>query len=211
MSKKASLKVEYEVEVKDKNGKVIHKEKKECKSFVTNFIKWLRSKFTRYSYNGYEYFGEEWTANDIGNVGRTFPREAAQTEMYYGTMFADAAEEDCGIRVGTSDTVESPADYELKAKIVHGAGSGQMLYGLQTVEAVEVVGDESRFRVTRTFTNNSGAIITVKEIGCAMGQMEKPSPYSQRYLLILRDVLVSPSSVPDGATLTVRYRIIVTV
>ena len=205
MSKKAKFRIEYEVEVKNKKGEIIHKEKKECKSLLKNFMLWLHSKFTMDT--DFEP-ADTWSALDITNTSRSFPYASGLEEEYFGAFGALAAAEDRGIRVGTSDTSVSPNDYELKNKIDHGTGSGQMLYGLQTFEAVEVVGDDSRFRITRTFTNNSGAIITVKEIGAAFSMGD--TAQTRRHLLYLRDVLVSPSSVPDAATLTVRYRFIVT-
>ena len=205
MSKKAKFRIEYEVEVKDKKGKIIHKEKKECKSLLKNFMLWLHSKFTISTAEGATV---TWTANDTGNVGRSFPVTGTNYEGEFGYFGALTAMDGKGIRVGKGTTAVTPTDYELADKIIHGTGSGQLLYGAQTYEAVEVVDSDSRFRISRTFTNNSGASITVKEICGTLAQMD--TAFTERFLLYLRDVLVSPSTVPDGATLTVRYRFSVT-
>jgi len=205
MSKNAPIEIAYEVEVRDKKGKLLSKQERLCKSFVANFGKWLRSKFTR---DGEESYAAPWTATDTSNIGRNFPETGSSSGMFFGTMWADAAEETHGIRIGTSETVVDKDDYELIARIAHGTGSGQMLYGTTTTEAMAYEDETSRFRTTRGFTNNSGVSISVKEIGCALLLADNAS--ADRFLLILRDVLVSPSSVPDGATLTVRYRVSVT-
>jgi hypothetical protein len=64
-----------------------------------------------------------------------------------------------------------------------------------------------RFRVVRGFTNGSGGTITVKEIGLVIAnQKEGLTLYN---FLMARDVLGSPQDVPDGSTLTIRYRIYV--
>ena len=49
--------------------------------------------------------------------------------------------------------------------------------------------------------------VTVKEIGIVVFN---DWGSTHKYFLIIRDVLSSPSSVPDGASLTVRYRIYIT-
>jgi len=70
-----------------------------------------------------------------------------------------------GIVVGTSTTPVSITDYRLGALISHGTGAGQLLYGSVAVTSIEVIGSMARFYVTRLLTNNSGADITVNEVG----------------------------------------------
>lgn len=206
MGKSARLKVEYEVVVRDKNGKVLSRQKRVSKSLLRAFMYWLLSKFTMTAKEG---FASAWSTIDTGNTSRTFPyTTAASGEGNYGYFGALVNIEATGLRVGTGTNAVTPTDYELQSKIAHGSGGGQMVYGAQTYEAVEVVGTTSRFRITRVFTNNSGASITVREIGGALG--ERDSGAIERFVLYIRDVLVSPSTVPDGASLTVRYRFSVT-
>lgn len=201
--RKAGLKIEYEVVVKDKNGKVLSRQKGVSKSLLTAFMRWLRSKFTIA-----DSYADSWSCNDTTNTARSFPRTTTGGEYTFGKFHGLVNEDTHGLRVGTSDIAVDPADYELKARILQGVGAGQMVYGAQTYEAVDVVGMASRFRISRVFTNNSGGAITVKEIGGALCQMD--SGGALRYLLYLRDVLAAPSTVPDGASLTVRYRFSVT-
>jgi len=204
MSKGARFKVEYEVVVRDKKGKVLSRQKGVSKSLLRAFMLWLRSKFTIADLG----YAESWTCADTSNVSRTFPNTSPFAEYRFGHFGAPVNDDTKGLRVGTGTTTVTPTDYELASKIAHGSGAGQMVYGAMTWEAVEVVGNVSRFRVSRVFTNNSGASITVREIGGALYQTD--SGAVARYLLYLRDVLASPSTVPDGASITVRYRFSVT-
>ena len=202
MKKKVNLKIEYEVEVKDKKGKIIHKEKGLSKSLLKNFILWLHSKFT---IDNIDTGGAAaWTAKDINNVTMGFPAPGTSEEGGWGTFGSPAADNTLGQVIGTGTGSVSPTDYDLDSRIGHGTGSGQMLYGVQSYEAVEVIGNASRFRITRVFTNNSGSSISVKEIGAIVGMWNDSA--EEGHLLYLRDVLASPSSVPDGASLTLRYR-----
>lgn len=71
-----------------------------------------------------------------------------------------------GIVIGTGFTAVDITDYALATQIAHGTGTGQMSHGVQvTPTAVTVSGDTVTFDLDRTFTNNSGAIITVRECG----------------------------------------------
>jgi len=205
MSKGARFKVEYEVVVRDKKGKVLSRQKGVSKSLLRAFMLWLLSKFTISTLCTY---AVSWTCADTGNVARTLPEATVRCEETFGMFGAPVNIDTYGLRVGTGTTAVTPTDYELATRILHGSGAGQMIYGAQTYEAVEVIAMVSRFRISRVFTNNSGASITVREIGGAFSQRD--SAGTQRFFLYIRDVLASPSTVPDGASLTVRYRFIVT-
>jgi len=202
---RGSIRMRYEVIVRDKNGKVSHRERRFCNSFVTNFVKWLRGWFT-VALIGYPI--PSYSANDTGNVGRTIPVTGTQLASNFGFFQANVNDDTHGICVGTSNQAVSPADYNLVGKIAHGTGAGQLVHGAQTYEAIEVVDNNSKWRNTRPFTNNSGSTITVKEIGIIFGMLDTGS--ATRYFLSCRDVLASPVDVPDGSTLTVRYTVQVT-
>jgi len=205
MSKGARFKVEYEVVVRDKKGKVLSRQKGVSKSLLRNFMYWLLSKFTMSVGLSYSV---TWTAPDVTNTSRSMPYATASMEGKYGHMGGGVNDDARGLVIGTGTTAVTPTDYNLATKIAQGSGAGQMVHGSQTYEAVEVVAMASRFRITRVFTNNSGASITVREIGAIFAEWDTGNV--ERFFLYLRDVLVSPSTVPDGASLTVRYRFIVT-
>lgn len=202
MTRGIALRLKYEVIVRDKNGKVLSREKRSCKSLVTNFAKWLRQWFTVTVGTA---FADSWTANDTGNQGRTFPDGVSDPQGAWGFFMGIINTDTYGIVIGTSNQAVDPANYNLIGKIAQGVGAGQMVHGSQTIEAIQVVGSVSSFRNTRVFTNNSGGLITVREIGFIFGLYD--SGRVTRYLLGCRDVLGTPKDVPDGSTITIRYTV----
>jgi hypothetical protein len=150
------IKLRYELILKDKNGKIIRKEKRISKSLLRAFMLWLYSKFTMTASGQY---AATWSVTNISGTAVNFPRSSAGAESQFGFFGAASGDANVGIRIGKSSQTVTPTDYELIQKIAHGTGLDQMLYGTQTLEAVQTVGNVSSFRFTRPFTNNSGATI----------------------------------------------------
>jgi hypothetical protein len=210
MSKKKglTLNIEYEVEVRDKNGKLINKKHAKSHSWLKQFIQMLMAEW-QYTYGGSN--PPAVTINDETGTGRAMP--SPYNVAYYYCAFAvnaPAGSSEYGVKVGGGDTPNSLLTYALASPISHGTGSGQLAYGAHTIESViNPSGNDLTFRVTRVFTNNSGASVTVKEIGITAKRYDQGG--TARTFLFVRDVLPSPSSVPDGATLTIRYTVKITV
>lgn len=113
-----------------------------------------------------------------------------------------------GIRVGASDTVESFDDYQLAEAIPHGNSAGQMYHNALTLLSRTWNSSSRKWSVIyqRSFINNSGSSIVVKELGIYSDV--KTQLYNTQYpLLLLRDVLPSAQTVNNGQTLTVTYTI----
>jgi hypothetical protein len=193
-----------EYEVRDKNGKLLSRGKLPAKSWVGNIIGLLSSlikggtsgttSFTRY-------VGDTRTdLIDISNTARGYGIALSTANTYVGGE-APVGDVGGGIVVGTSDTPVSLGQYALQSPIAHGTGSGQLSYGATTVEAL-TKNTAWFFRVIRTFTNNSGASITVKEIGLYVKLWSGGAVYSY---MLARDVPSTPITIPNGSTLTVRY------
>lgn len=202
--KRFGLFLKYNIEVKDKSGKMIFRKSGISKSLLRNFMYWLQGKFQVST----DTTSSTWTAPDTTNTSRTFMDAATLREGAFGFMGAPANSSLMGLRVGLLDTAVLPIDWELASLISHGVALNQMNYGIQTYEAVTVVGQTTSFRISRAFTNNSGLTITVKEIGAVMGLRDTGDV--ERWLLYLRDVLPSAVGVPDGSTFTLRYTFSVT-
>jgi len=201
MSEKHIIGAELEIEVRDKNGRLIEHRKQESKSFVKQFIDMLYGLFKA------DYVSStQLNVTKIDGTAEAYPNLPSANSAVMSVSFG--SEDDTGgIVVGDSDEAVQYDDYNLKSKIPHGSGSGQLSYGATIVEEPYKDGTEYKFRVFRTFTNNSGASITVKEVGLVAWWKTKPTIQA----LLIRDVLASPTSIPDGATLTVRYYIKVSV
>jgi hypothetical protein len=172
-----------EFEVRDKDGKLLQKGKFPAKSWVGNIIGLLSSLI----YGG--------TCPTSGTVGYPYSPRTDMTETggtsqgitIFGNGVivggnAGAGVDSYGILIGSSDTAVAIGQYNLGSKIAHGTGSGQMSYGTSTVEAI-TKDTTWLFKVVRTFTNNSGATITVREFGLFI---QVSSPVKQ--VMLARDV-----------------------
>jgi len=200
MSQKHIIKAELEIEVRDKNGILIEHRRQESRSFVKQFIDMLYGIMYSWHVN-YNAISITKTDGTAGN----YPNLSDETRAIMSVR-AEAGADYGGIVVGSSDEAVEYDDYNLKSKIPHGTGSGQLSYGETTLETPYKDGTEYKFRITRPFTNNSGDTITVKEVGLVAWWQS-----TSLNALLIRDVLASPTSIPDGATLTVRYYIKVSV
>jgi hypothetical protein len=210
MSKEKELKIglEYEVEVRDKNGKLISRQHGKSHSWLKQFIQMMMAEW-QYAYGGGS--PSAVVITDETGTGRNMPPYSGVT-FYMGAFAinAPAGSSEYGVKVGGGDTPNTINTYALASLISHGTGPGQLVYGAHTIESViNPSGGDLTFRVTRVFTNNSGASVTVKEIGISTKRND--SGNTARTFLFVRDVLPSPTSVPDGATLTIRYTVKITV
>jgi len=211
------IKVEYEIEVRDRHGRLIEKREGESRSLLRNFIAALRAMLK----------GTPDTAasalNSCGAEDKVIDVNGSEKTIYGGyicasdagkgmgwVMAANAPDDDdsYGIVVGKGTATVAPDNYNLDDKIPHGTDVGQLDYGPHMFEEKTTEGNVSYFKFSRTFTNLSGQSVTVQEIGIIAWNFwwDKLGSRNNVKYLILRDVLDSPVSVPDGATLTVRYK-----
>ena len=116
-----------------------------------------------------------------------------------------ANDDSLGIVVGSGTTEVTIDDYQLATQIAHGSSAGQLSHGDTTFNAPVTSGQSRYFEVVRTFTNNSGGTVMVREIG--LHSRNEAGTYS---FLSLRDVLASAIEVADTKVLTVTYRILTT-
>ena len=206
-----TLKTYWEIEVRDKNGKLLKRKRIKSHSWLKQWIQILKGEFaTRHSTTvGHANV----SVTDETGSARTYPTHTTDSRYtYYMNLstLGDAGDVSQGIIVGGGDTPNSLMTYALASKIGHGTGSGQLIYSAESMEdVINPSGMDLQFRITRTFTNNSGVIVTVKEIGI-LAKKYDATP-AGRSFLIVRDVLPSPSSIPDGATMTIRYAVKITI
>jgi len=203
-----TLSLEYEVEVRDKSGKLISRQHGKSHSWLKQFIQMIMAEWQFASGGGNP---PAVTINDETGTGRSMPPAYSGTfNSCAWAINAPANSSEYGVKVGGGDTPNSLLTYALASPISHGTGLGQLVYGAHTIESViNPSGGDLTFRVTRVFTNNSGASVTVKEIGITTKRYDQTS--TNRTFLFIRDVLPSPTSVPDGASLTIRYTVKITV
>jgi hypothetical protein len=149
----------------------------------------------------------------VGSPQTVYCEMASNTaaNFYASPLAMNAADNDdtYGIVVGSGTATVTPTDYSLASKIPHGTGSGQLDYGVHTATE-SYTGASSYCEISRSFTNVSGAEITVREVGLiARNRYFYPTSVDVKFL-IARDVLPSPVRVKNLGSLTVRYRISLT-
>jgi len=208
------------ITVKDKDGKIIKQHKQHSHSFVSNFLSILASSLATY------YF-QSITSNSYGYYYRTTNGDYAAyspNEMVFNRIFDlndSANDSSYGIVVGTGTATPTPNDYALGNQIVNGTGTGQLVYGAhqfnpapQTIGSstyvtttstptsgiLPVSGNTTSWQIERTFQNQSGASITVSEVGIYIDTINGVA-------LIVHDLLSSPITVPNNAVLTIIYTI----
>jgi hypothetical protein len=183
----SKLKFEIELELKDKDGKVLEKRRFPMHTYVYPGIVLLNAHFA--------YRDMSITKIDGGSATTFLNNYNAGFNLAVNAGYGDATK---GIVIGTSDTAYSPTQNKLQSIINHGSGVGQMLYGIVNIDAIVQITNGYRFVFSRVFTNSSGASITVKEIGIYL------SVYNVGNIMFARDVIV-PVTVGNGQSLTVRY------
>ena len=186
----AKEKLYYEIIVRDKNGKVISRQKDEAHSFLVQYNELLAACFA----------GVGVTIKDTGGTDRTI--DAEYTSFNLNAAIGVVLR---GIRVGTGSTAVAVGDYALETAIAEGTGAGQLSYQAQTYPINVTVSDpDCTFELKRIIENHSNGTIVVTEIGIYVRCRGDPSATSY-YLCIARDVLGSSVSVPVGGTITVIY------
>jgi len=179
--------------VSDEDGNITERREMKSESFVRQFIELLFIKATRL-----------WTPatidiRDTGNVVR------AGYNHYDYILHTPGAITDVtdGIIIGTGTTAPTINDYAIETLIPHAT----MNYGAQTFGAPANDAATSQFTITRVFANVSGGLVVVNEIALyALGYDD-----AARDFMVIRDVIGGGVNVPNGSSLTVNYRIEVTV
>ena len=132
----------------------------------------------------------------------TIVRPSGSTSVFFKLAAAEG-EDDVGIVVGGSDQAVSPDDYKLYSHISHGTGAGQLVYRDCSVEATSITNTTIYIDIIRSFKNDSGDDVVVKEVGIYAKAYE--SGGSVKSFLLARDVYLE--TIPPGAIWTVTYRL----
>lgn len=193
------IKIKFKISIFDKHGRLVDSVEKECKSFLRNFALILRGLF-----EGYD---NTVTLKDTG--GSTFGYPRANGACYdFLNIRADIGIDTFGIQVGTGTGSVSRDDYQLEALIPCGSGDGELDYRETVVSDVDGSPPASEFTVSRQFDNNGSVDVTINEVGLVAEVQGADSLYHD--VLIARDVLSTPKTVPAGGSVTVTYTIRVT-
>jgi hypothetical protein len=173
----------------NRDKKIVSQSEKVANSFVAQFI-------------GMLYQCMILSASNLKDVNGT-----TRDPHYYShwwKIVAAVNDDAYGIVIGSDATAVSINDYSLNTKIAHGTGAGQMQYSAHNIDQAYIISDPSAwYDISRTFTNNSGSPINIKEVGIYIND---GSPY---YFCIERTL--TDKTVNDGDSVIMKYRFIKTI
>ncbi|RLC77728.1 MAG: hypothetical protein DRJ03_26355 [Chloroflexi bacterium] len=175
--------------VKDRSGRIIEDTGwKKTNTLTKNFYAFLRAAMGATNTS---------VVRDDGTTGTI---EAPNGGAHYFIWEAAGEENDAwGLVAGTGTTSPTRDDYKLESKIPHGTGAGQLYY-----YASGVVYGADYIEVRRSFGNQSGAEITINEVGLLARYYDVDAGVYQS-ALIARSLFTL--SIPDGGIATIYYRI----
>jgi len=191
--------------VKDKDGKVIKIHKQKSHSPTANFIG-LMLPMTYYIN-----IGSPWTLTSTSNTTQSYNPNSPSNGigiLYPNTtrQYQDYLQ---NIAVG-SGTQSNPYNaYNLALPITNGSGTGQLVYGpLDIPSGIGINNNQAYFIISQSYANESGATITISEVGLIIGLSIGTSgsyEVSPVPTLIWYDVLSSPISVANGQQVVIYY------
>ena len=192
----------YSAVVRDRYGKVISRERRRSHSFLKQWNQLVACQMVPWEGFGFP---------NIKATDGTYWPVGIGTHGYNFRMNGYANADDFGIVIGTGSTPVTVSDYALENQIRQGTGPGQMDHLVCTVAASVVSDPDCDFLISRSFANNSGGSITVRESGIYVWMERCVSPFtSYARACVVRDVFSTPQVVPDGGGITVNYTLRVT-
>ena len=197
-AKGAEIKLLKRVQVYDKDGNLIEDTGlQESHSWMQNFLKLLGTSLSdrTVAYNITRYDG----VSDSLAIKTNWDVEGYWMSIYGGTV------DYRGIVVGSGNLAEDYTQYTLETRITDGSAAGQLEYGTQAWEVPEVTGGNVDFRLSRSFQNNSGGTVTIREIAIFV------DVDNSVHTMIARDVLSSEVAVPNGGLAIATYTLRTTV
>ena len=196
----ANVQVSFEIEVRDRDGRIIKRISGASRSFVSSFLQWLLTGFVSTPYTF-----KDRTGTDREVLTHIPAQTGVDVEFVNMDVRGPADDVNYGILVGYGTTSPTPGDYNLESP----APNTELKHYETTLEVYEVSGNETRATFKRVFENVSGADKTINELGLAAKYYRKVGTDVRGpwYFLLIRDVLSTGQTVPAGATVTVRYRI----
>lgn len=188
-----NFKVEIDIDIIDKDGNRVFHDKREANSFVRCMIDVL-----------YGIMMYSWPTNGILDITNT--QRTGTSHAYNMNVGGAAGQTTLGIVLGTGTNPVTIGDYALQTLLAEGSGSGQLNYQAQATDTTPNTSGSTRsFVIKRQVINNSGADITVNEIGLYCYAVATANYYG------MLDRTLSTFTILSLATAVIKYTISVTV
>jgi len=191
--------------VRDKEGNVIKRYKQKSHSPTSNFIGLMLP------LSWYNQTGNSWKLVNTSNTNYSYQPKINYPG--YGILYPNGQTDIntyiANIMVGSGSNSNPYSAYNLNAPISNGSGNGQLSYGtLSKPTTITINGNEAYFIISQPLTNNSGATITITEVGIiiylGIGNTNS-SQTAVGNVLVWYDVLSSPISVGSGQNVVIYY------
>jgi len=203
----------WELEVMNKNGKVIQRLKQRSHSWVRNAYNmmfcYLAGKDLSNGSFGAGYLSLKDTAGTVqagaGPVCLSQGSSVDSTSMGYR---GPAGNDSYGILVGSGTNPEDFESYVLHVKIANGTGVGQLTYVESETHAISWNPGTLTMKndLARYFNNNSGADDSVNEVALSL-RGYRPGSSVPYYYMTARDLLIATVTVPNTGQLKVTYTV----
>ena len=191
--------------VRDKEGNVIKRYKQKSHSPTSNFIGIMLP------LTWYVNTGSSWTLTNTSNSTFSYAKSLSESsyQIVYPNNYTNYSVYIQNILVGSGSNNSPYSAYNLNAPISNGSGTGQLLYSsISTPSGITINGSQAYFIVSQSYANQSGATITVSEVGIEM-RLQLRQAYggggSGNSILVWYDVLSSPISIGSGQSLVIYY------
>lgn len=179
----SKIKIEIRAELRNPQGKLIKRLPwKRANSLLKQFIQVLQVQASQ-------------TSIDIKRTDGTTSAQAISSTAF--KLNAAAANTNWGVIIGTGTTPVTMADFTLEARVYT-----NIVFGVPSFAAENPDASTWRLAIARTFLNQTGASLGIREVGLAM-------PDSNAVAYILLDHSLYSVDVPNGVTVTLTYRITV--
>ncbi len=202
-----------ELEVFDKDGKLLQRHKQRSHSWTRNVYNILFSQMAAINATSWSYFGAGYISNQdtsgtsrsatINCIGQYSGGDINGTGYGYR---AGSGVDSQGIVVGSGINAESFEDYKLQTQLEEGTGEGQISHTESEEHSVNYNAGTKVFKneLARYFNNNTGGDRSVNEVAI-YGKIYVGG--GTQYSMQCRDKLASTVTVSDTGQLKVTYTI----
>jgi hypothetical protein len=196
---KPSISVEYEIIVRDKDGRIKEQRKEKSQSLLKNFMMLLNAGFKVGTSSVVDTGG---TTRSAGARWHFWAYSGSGSGSGYGGWSPTAGEGDTsyGIVVGTSDVAVTVNDYKLGAQVPHGDADNKLHYRPTSMYDPVVDGSVVKQSFNRNFSSLGTVNIVVKEIGLIVNIIR-----DDYKIMLARDI--TTVTVSPGDSLVVKYHI----
>ncbi|MBA7537318.1 hypothetical protein ES705_29585 [subsurface metagenome] len=205
-----------ELEVFDKDGKLLQRHKQRSHSWTRNTYNVLFSYLTAKDLDDVTFEAGKLSIKNTAGVVKSggglgiidSGQTGDNTPSIIGYL-SGGGNDNFGILVGSGTNAESFEDYALQTPIAEGAAGGELNHVQADAHVITWTGGTLTLKdeLLRYYNNNSGGDVNVNEVALVFNGVEPGLMALNKYCLQSRDKLASTVTVPDTGQLKVTYTI----